>query len=630
MGNSNVLAGNHPQDPGDSNNNTCSNFLAHQVNTCPPAALSQTVPSSHLGPILNVLAGISEEQCKQLAATMGNLSKLPSENPNCFYNAAGRFHTSHTPSDLATRKMIGWDKQNGGLYYMSPLTKGPVSCHVTHTSIIWHHRLGHPSSTRLHPTPSPTPAQIHLADPTTPTQSHLPDPTPLLQTHLPGPTPPPGSPIPTSSLPHLDIGPMFSPCPLVPSSCWDSFSSNPTVPTYAIPHLLLTEFLLIRLMPRTHHLHDTPLIRRTHCVGKMIILWASLLRTCEPTNYAQVASYTHWQLAMKAELDALQLNRTWMLVPLPPGHKPIGCKWVYKIKYNSDSSIECYNARLVAKGYTQIEGIDYSETFSPTVKITTLRYLLSIATARNWFIHQLDVQNAFLHGDLQEEVYMVPPNRHLIIGVLIYVDDILITGNNRQEMDHLKSFILKQFRIKDLSDLKYFLGIEFSRSKKGLFMSQRKYSLDILQDAELTGARPKKFPVEQNVKLKPTDGDLLNNLKRYRDFESVHAPTENHIWRPHFARLVKFCFPGYEQPSVESLLQFRSCRLSNNKTINNRLLCFSRNSLVPWKSKKQSTVARSFAEAEYRAMTVTCLEITWLCYILQDLRVTQKGPAFAL
>ncbi|CAL8989481.1 unnamed protein product, partial [Prunus brigantina] len=118
---------------------------------------------------------------------------------------------------------------------------------------------------------------------------------------------------------------------------------------------------------------------------------ANISGTREPTNYAQAASDPHWQLAMKAELDALQLNRTWTLVPLPPGHKPIGCKWVYKIKYNSDGSIERYKACLVAKGYTQIEGVDYSETFSPTAKITTLRCLLSVATARNWFIHQLDV-----------------------------------------------------------------------------------------------------------------------------------------------------------------------------------------------------------------------------------------------
>ncbi|KAI9159867.1 hypothetical protein LWI28_002692 [Acer negundo] len=112
---------------------------------------------------------------------------------------------------------------------------------------------------------------------------------------------------------------------------------------------------------------------------------------------------------MRSKQRALQANNTWSLTPLPPGKTPIGCRWVYKIKHRSDGSIERYKARLVAKGFTQLEGVDYQDTFSPTAKIISVRCLLALAAARGWSLHQMDVNNAFLHGDLAEEIYMSPP-----------------------------------------------------------------------------------------------------------------------------------------------------------------------------------------------------------------------------
>ena len=103
-----------------------------------------------------------------------------------------------------------------------------------------------------------------------------------------------------------------------------------------------------------------------------------------------------WRDAMAKEIHALKSNKTWSLCSLPKGKSLIGCKWVYKIKYRSDGSIERYKARLVAKGYTQVEGIDYHDTFAPVAKLVTVRLLLSIATIKNWSLHQLDVDNAFL------------------------------------------------------------------------------------------------------------------------------------------------------------------------------------------------------------------------------------------
>jgi len=109
---------------------------------------------------------------------------------------------------------------------------------------------------------------------------------------------------------------------------------------------------------------------------------------------------------MQDELQALADNNTWVLIDLPPGKTAIGCRWVYKVKHHSDGSIERFKARLVAKGHNQLEGLDFLDTFAPVAKLTTLRLLLALATSQHWIIKQLDVNNAFLHGDLHEEVYM--------------------------------------------------------------------------------------------------------------------------------------------------------------------------------------------------------------------------------
>ncbi|MCO5615093.1 hypothetical protein L7F22_069382 [Adiantum nelumboides] len=119
-----------------------------------------------------------------------------------------------------------------------------------------------------------------------------------------------------------------------------------------------------------------------------------------------MAENDKWQEAMNEEMDALYGNETWELATFPKGKKPIGCRWVYKIKHNSDGSVSKYKARLVAKRYAQTYGIDYEEMFAPIVKMTTIRAIIAVAAAKGWILHQMDVKNVFLHGDLQEEVYM--------------------------------------------------------------------------------------------------------------------------------------------------------------------------------------------------------------------------------
>ena len=112
---------------------------------------------------------------------------------------------------------------------------------------------------------------------------------------------------------------------------------------------------------------------------------------------------------MNEEMKSLQKNSTWEVVDLPEGKIPIGCRWVFTIKYKADGTIERFKERLVTKGYTQTYGIDYMETFAPVAKINTVRILLSLVVNFDWPLHQFDVKNAFLHGDLQEQVYMEFP-----------------------------------------------------------------------------------------------------------------------------------------------------------------------------------------------------------------------------
>lgn len=213
----------------------------------------------------------------------------------------------------------------------------------------------------------------------------------------------------------------------------------------------------------------------------------------EPASYQEASNHIEWVEAMQTELDALEANHTWDLVTLPVGKKPIGNKWVYKVKLKPNGELERCKARLVAKGFNQEEGIDYTEVFSPVAKMVTVRVLFAIAASYNWSIHQVDVNNAFLHGFLHDDIYMKPPQGYTkaqpgqvcklvkslyglkqasrewnhefsrvllaqgftqsphdhclfirgagdqFVGILVFVDDVLLTGPNDTLIDELKS-----------------------------------------------------------------------------------------------------------------------------------------------------------------------------------------------
>jgi hypothetical protein len=286
----------------------------------------------------------------------------------------------------------------------------------------------------------------------------------------------------------------------------------------------------------------------------------------EPTTYQEASGILEWQLAMIDELAALERTGTWDIVPLPSHVDPITCKWVFKVKTKSDGSIERYKARLVARGFQQTQGLDYDETFAPVAHMTTVRTLIAVAASSSWTISQMDVKNAFLNGDLQEEVYMHPPPgvdtpsghvcrlRRALYGLkqaprawferfisvitaagfsssehdpalfvhvspkgrtllLLYVDDMLITGDNLEHICHVKQHLSKEFQMSDLGPLSYFLGIEVQQTQKGFYLSQSKYIQDLLDRSGITDTRTVATPMDLHLKLRPKE---LADPTRYR------------------------------------------------------------------------------------------------------------------
>ena len=227
--------------------------------------------------------------------------------------------------------------------------------------------------------------------------------------------------------------------------------------------------------------------------------------------------------------ECIKKNKTWEIVERPKVQNIVDCKWIFTLKYKHDGSLERHKARLVAKGYTQTYGVDYQETFALVAKMNIVRILLSLVAHYNWQLLQYDAKNAILQGDLDEEIYMnIPPRfegntgnkvcklkkalyglkqspktwfgrfakvmkefrykqsqgdhtlfiKHSATGgvttLLVYVDDIIVTRNDEREKHDVKQRLKKEFEIKELGKLKYFLNIEVAYSTKGIFISQQK------------------------------------------------------------------------------------------------------------------------------------------------------------
>ncbi|WRX09333.1 Reverse transcriptase [Theobroma cacao] len=172
---------------------------------------------------------------------------------------------------------------------------------------------------------------------------------------------------------------------------------------------------------------------------------------------------------------------------------------------NADGSVERYKARLVAKGYNQRMGFDYQETFSPIAKQTTVRIFMALVASHGWHLSLVDIINAFLN------------DRGVFVTLLVYVDDILLGSTSVQALNDVKTYLSSQYKLKDLGNVKYFLGLEVARSNEGIVLCQRKYALNLLEKFGLLGAKPVTTPIDYNHKLKKkVNGDREVDTTKYR------------------------------------------------------------------------------------------------------------------
>ncbi|CAL2259674.1 unnamed protein product [Prunus armeniaca] len=317
------------------------------------------------------------------------------------------------------------------------------------------------------------------------------------------------------------------------------------------------------------------------------------------------------------EMEALNKNATWELIPLPKGKKAVRCRWVFTLKHKADGSIDRYKARLVAKGYTQTYGVDYTETFAPVAKLNTVRVLLSLAANHDWPLLQFDVKNAFLHGDLKEEIYMDPPPGIPVtskVGMVCKLRKSLYglkqsprawfgrfaacmrkSGVGKAEIQSLQKYLASEFEMKSLGNLKYFLGIEVARSK---------------HETRMLDCKPIDTPSEHNHKL-----------GLYPD----HVPTD----KERYQRLVgKLIYLAHTRPDIACGRIHNSdwAGLATDRRSTSGYFTFVDGNLVTWRSKKQKVVSRSSAEAEYRGMAHGVCELLWLRRLLRDLGFGPKKP----
>lgn len=436
----------------------------------------------------------------------------------------------------------------------------------------------------------------------------------------------------------------------------------------------------------------------------------------EPTSYQEAIANPNkskWEEAMQAEMKSLESNHVWELVELPKDRKVIGSKWVYKVKMDGDGHVERYKARLVAQGFSQRRGDDYDETFSPVVRMESLRTVVGLAVRNGLSLHQLDVTTAFLNGKLEEVVYMRQPegfvaegNEHLVcrlkrsiyglkqssrcwnstidsylkqMGFLqsnsdpcvyiaavgemavvgVYVDDIVVACKSEVRMKEFKQSLCRKFDVKDLGKLHHFLGMKVVQDEVSgdVWIGQSAYVDKVLERFGMQDAKSVITPVDTGTKLvKAVEDDEMFDRTVYQSavgsllYLSTGTrpdiafavgnvarfsanPTKRH-WAG-VKRIMRYLKGTsdlglyYSNSADEDLVGYSdsdwASDVDDRRSVSGYMfkLC---GAPISWRSKKQTSVALSTAEAEYVALSIATQEAVWLKQLLSELRIEQSEP----
>ncbi|KAM3297166.1 hypothetical protein ACQJBY_039175 [Aegilops geniculata] len=372
---------------------------------------------------------------------------------------------------------------------------------------------------------------------------------------------------------------------------------------------------------------------------------------------------------MSEEFAALRHTNTWVLVPRPPGVNIVGCKWIFKTKHRPDGSVDKHKARLVARGFTQQQGIDYGDTFSPVVKPTTVRLVLSLAVSRGWCLRQIDrsiyglkqsprAWYARLLGFVPSKAdasLFIFSHGAIQIYMLVYVDDIVIAGSTPHVVDCLVQSLSASFPIKDLGRLEYFLGLEASFHSGGMTLTQKKYALDLLHRVNMENCKSTSTPLATSESLSRHSGALLSIDDSFRYRSIVGALQYLTLTRPDISFAVNKVCQFLSQPTqvhweavkrilryikgtLDTGLRIRKSRFTgvsiftdadwagcvDDRRSTSGFAVFVGPNLISWSSKKQPTVSRSSTEAEYKALANGAAEAIWIDTVLTELGVTRQ------